>query len=150
MFVPYWVYGLLFWGKSGCKALTHWGRNKIAAILQTFKCIFLNGNVWIAFNISLTFVPKVPIDHIAALAQIMLGADQATSQYLNKWCLVYWRIYGSLNLNELNPARALWTSNCRKNPASSLPKGHSKAESIMVHIINWKKLPNIRNQEEWH
>ena len=36
-----------------------------------FKCIFPNENVWISINISLTFVPKVPIDHIAALAQIM-------------------------------------------------------------------------------
>ena len=29
-----------------------------------FKCIFLNGNVWISINISLKFVPKGPIDHI--------------------------------------------------------------------------------------
>ena len=30
-----------------------------------------------------------------------LGADQATSHYLNQWWLVYWRIYASLGLNEL-------------------------------------------------
>ena len=30
-----------------------------------------------------------------------LGAVQATSHYLNKWCLVYWRVYASLGLNEL-------------------------------------------------
>ena len=28
-----------------------------------------------------------------------LGADQATSHYLNQWWLVYWRIYASLGLN---------------------------------------------------
>ena len=31
-----------------------------------------------------------------------LGAVQATSHYLNQWWLVYWRIYASLSLNELN------------------------------------------------
>ena len=30
-----------------------------------------------------------------------LGADQATSHYLNQWWLVYWRIYASLGVNEL-------------------------------------------------
>ena len=30
-----------------------------------------------------------------------LGADQATSNYLNQWWLVYWRIFASLGLNEL-------------------------------------------------
>ena len=30
-----------------------------------------------------------------------LGADQATSHYLNQWWLIYWRIYTSLGLNEL-------------------------------------------------
>ena len=36
-----------------------------------FKCIFLNENVWISIKISLKFVPKVPIDNIPALVQIM-------------------------------------------------------------------------------
>ena len=30
------------------------------------------------------------------------GADQATSHYLNQWCLVYWRKYASFGLNELS------------------------------------------------
>ena len=30
-----------------------------------------------------------------------LGADQATSHYLNQWWLFYWRIFASLGLNEL-------------------------------------------------
>ena len=30
------------------------------------------------------------------------GAVQETSHYLNQWCLIYWRIYASLGLNELN------------------------------------------------
>ena len=36
-----------------------------------FNSIFLNENVWIAFEISLKFVPKGPINNIAALVQIM-------------------------------------------------------------------------------
>ena len=36
-----------------------------------FKCIFLIENAWISLKISLTFVPKVRIDNIPALIQIM-------------------------------------------------------------------------------
>ena len=36
-----------------------------------FKCIFLNENVWISINISLKFVPKVQINNIPTLVQIM-------------------------------------------------------------------------------
>ena len=36
-----------------------------------FKCIFLNGNVWISLKISLKFVPKVWINNIPAFVQIM-------------------------------------------------------------------------------
>ena len=52
-----------------------------------FKYIFLNENVWIPIKISLKFDPVT---------------IQATSHYLNEWWLVYWRIYASLGLNELN------------------------------------------------
>ena len=38
---------------------------------DTFKHIFLNENVRISIKISLKFVPKVPIDNIPALVQIM-------------------------------------------------------------------------------
>ena len=36
-----------------------------------FKCIFLNGNVWIPIKISYKFVPKGPINIIPVLVQIM-------------------------------------------------------------------------------
>ena len=38
---------------------------------DSFKCIFLNENVWIPIKISLKFVPKGPINNIPALVQIM-------------------------------------------------------------------------------
>ena len=36
-----------------------------------FKCIFLNENVWISLKISLKFVPKIRINNILTLVQIM-------------------------------------------------------------------------------
>ena len=38
---------------------------------DSFKCIFLNENVWIPTKISLKFVPQGPINNISALVQIM-------------------------------------------------------------------------------
>ena len=38
---------------------------------NVFKCISLDGNVWILLKMSLKFVPKFPINNIPALAQIM-------------------------------------------------------------------------------
>ena len=36
-----------------------------------FKCIFMNENVWISLKISLEFVPKIPMNNIPSLVQIM-------------------------------------------------------------------------------
>ena len=44
-------------------ALTHWGRYKMVAILQT--------TFWDIFKISLKFVPRGPINNITTLVQIM-------------------------------------------------------------------------------
>ena len=49
----------------GFTMLTHWGRDQIDAMSQT------NENVWISHRISLKFVPKVRINNIPALVQIM-------------------------------------------------------------------------------
>ena len=55
-----------------------------------------------------------------------LGADQATSHYLNQWWLVYWRIYVSLGLNEL------------------ITINHVSIRSIWVLIVDEGK------QADWH
>ena len=47
------------------------GQNRRHFADDIFKCIFLNGNVWISIKISLKFVPKGPINNIPALVQIM-------------------------------------------------------------------------------
>ena len=46
-------------------------RNRRHFADDIFKCIFLNGNIWISIEISLKFVPKGPINNIPALVQIM-------------------------------------------------------------------------------
>ena len=51
--------------------LTHWDRDKILQTDNILKCIFLNENVLITINISLKFVPKVRINNIPALVQMM-------------------------------------------------------------------------------
>ena len=38
---------------------------------DVFKCIFLNGNVWISITISINFFPKGPINNITSLVHIM-------------------------------------------------------------------------------
>ena len=68
---------------------------------NTFNYKFVNENVSISIKISLSFIPKDPINNIPALVQIKACADQATSHYLNQWWLVYWCLYASLDLNEL-------------------------------------------------
>ena len=57
---------------------------------DTFKCIFLNENVWIFIKNSPKFVPKGPVNNNPALVKIMAYDD-----------LLYWRIYASLGPNEL-------------------------------------------------
>ena len=57
----------------GLLLITHWGRDKMAAIFSDdiFKCIFFSVNVWISLKISLSFVRNGPINNIPALVQIM-------------------------------------------------------------------------------
>ena len=51
--------------------------------------------------------PRVQLTIFQHWFRLWLGADQATSHYLNQWWLDYRRIYASLGLSELiNPLRA--------------------------------------------
>ena len=75
---------MLVKGTTGCLnqwwpgSLMHWCIKHIEAETNgrhfaddIFKCIFLNENAWISLEISLKYVPKVQINNIAALVQIM-------------------------------------------------------------------------------
>ena len=55
----------------GANEFTHWGRDKMAAILQTCNHIFVNENVKISIKFSLKFVSKGPINNIPTLVPIM-------------------------------------------------------------------------------
>ena len=85
--------------RKSFKCLSHWGRDKITAILQT---TFSNAFSWMKiyefrsrfhWNLFLRF--QLTISHHNGWAPI------ATSHYLNQWWLIYWQIYASLGLNEL-------------------------------------------------
>ena len=70
---------------------------------DVFKCIFLNGNVWISIKISLKFVPKCPINNIPALVQIMAWrrpGDKPLSEPMMVRLLIY--ICVTRPLNKLN------------------------------------------------
>ena len=79
--------------------LIHWGRGKIAAIFQT---TFSNAYSWpqmyefrVRFRWSLFL--RVQLTIFQHWFSQWLGADQATSHYMNQWWLVYLRIYASVN-----------------------------------------------------
>ena len=87
----------------GDNELTHWGRDQIDAMSQTtfsnaFSRMKMN-EFRIGFHWSLFLRFELTI--FQHWFRWWLGADQATSHYLNQWWLVYWRIYASLGLNEL-------------------------------------------------
>ena len=85
--------------------LTHWGRDKMDDISQT---TFSNAFSWMKmFEYRLKFHWSLFLGVQLTISQHWfrkwLGADQATSHYLDQWWLDYWRIYASLGLNELTP-----------------------------------------------
>ena len=84
--------------------LTHWGRDKMAAIFQT---TFSNPFSWmklyefrLRFHWSLFLRVQLTIFH--HWFRYWLDAVQATSHYMNQCWLVNWRINASLGLNELS------------------------------------------------
>ena len=87
----------------GLNVLTHWGRDKMAAISQTtLSNDFFRMKMFefrLRFHWNLFPRPQLTIFH--HWSRYWLGAGQATSHYLNQWLLLYWRIYASLGLNEL-------------------------------------------------
>ena len=68
-----------------------------------FKCILLNENIWISIKISMKFVSKDSINNIPTLVKIMAWCPIRWKAII--WTydgVAYWRIYASLDPNELN------------------------------------------------
>ena len=84
--------------------LTHWGRDEMNTISQTtFSNIFSSMKMFeLRSKFHWSLFPRAQITIFQHWFRQWLGAVQATSHYLNQWWLVYWRIYASLGLNELN------------------------------------------------
>ena len=66
-----------------------------------FKCIFMNENVWILIKISLKYVPKVRINNIPALVQIMAWRRLGDKPLSEQMMVCFTDIYASPGLNEL-------------------------------------------------
>ena len=118
-------------------------RNRRHLADDIFKCIFLNGNVWILIKNSLKFVPKGPINNIPALVQIMA------------WHLILHIISISLHIHKVNtiPADALspghqkpWYQGllfwCTKNDLISLSVQHYfYYKNLQFCVIPWGLFP---------
>ena len=80
---------------QGCTyilGLTHWGRDKMAAISQTS---ILNAFSWMKmyefhWRFHWGLFPKVPVNSIPSLVQIMIWRRPGASHYLNQWWLAVW------------------------------------------------------------
>ena len=86
--------------------LAQWGRDKMAAISQTtlsnaFSCMQV-----LEFRLKFhwSFFLRVKSTILQHWFRYWLGADKATSHYLNQWWVYYRRIYVSVSLNELIPS----------------------------------------------
>ena len=89
--------------------LTHWGRDKLADISQTTLSSAFSWKKMSGFRLKFhwSLFLRVQLMIFQHCFRYWLGADQATSHYLKQWWKVYWRIYASLGLNELNDI--IWT-----------------------------------------
>ena len=83
--------------------LTHWGRDKMAAISQTTLSNAFSWMKKLEFRLKFqwSLFIRVQLIIFQHWFRWWLGAFQATIHYLNQWWLDYRRIYGSLGLNEL-------------------------------------------------
>ena len=105
----------LWSGSREISLLTHWGRDKMAAI---FQWIFLNEITWISMKISLKFVPRGSINNIPALVHLMA-----------------WRRPGDKPLSEPMMVR-LPTHICVTQP-QWVPKGLIDNMSALVQVMAW-------------
>ena len=84
--------------------LTHWGQDQTATISQTTYSNVISLMKMYEFRLEFHWglFPRFELTVFQHRFRYWLGADQATSNYLNQWWLVYLGVYASLGLNELN------------------------------------------------
>ena len=108
--------------------LTHWGRAKMAAIFQT---TFSNAFSWmkmLEFRLKghWRLFARGQLTIFQLWFREWLGAVQATSQNLNQWWSVYWRIYASLGLNEL-----------KKTCSHVITSQKAMLSGRYIHVFQW-------------
>ena len=113
--------------------LTHWGRDKMAAIFQTTFSNAFSSMEMIEFRLKLHWMLFLRVQSTISQHWFRkwLGAVQATSHYLNQWFLVYWRIYASLGLSELRIHWSRERERCRYDKTKALA-------IIMIKIMQQK------------
>ena len=92
--------------------LTHWSWDKMDTIFQTrfstaFSWMKMFKFRWIFDGYLFRRVQLTTYQHWYRKWRV---AVQAKRQYLNQWCLVYWRLYVSLGLNE-SIGQLTWKTN---------------------------------------
>ena len=127
-----------------CCNLTHWGRDKMAAISLTTLSNAFSWMTMLEFRIKFhwSLFIRVQLTISQHWFRWWLGADQATSHYLNQWWLDYRRIYASLGLNELTSwmstniqqrTMVVITYPCHNYSWSLLAKGLKADNSLLSH-----------------
>ena len=81
---------MMHYKNSTEERLTHWGRDKIAAISQaTFSKAFAWTKMYeFSLKISLKFVPEARINNNTALVQIMAWRRPSASHYFDQWWFI--------------------------------------------------------------
>ena len=132
--------------------LTHSGRGKMDAISQTpfskaFSWIEMY-EFWLRSHWSLFL--KVQLTIFQHWFRQWLSAGQVTSHCLNQWWLIYWCIYASLSLSELNGPNTHPSYNNRGNHQcwESQMVNHSlyRVWSRMIDLHGWS-MPHNHHQE---
>ena len=123
---PRTTFGVVCWrlGLYSLNTLRPWQNGRHFAD-DMFKCIFLNVNVWIPIEISLTFVPKGSINNIPALFQIMVWrrpGDKPLSEPMMVSSLTHicvtrpqWVKQQNISLQDLVKSQSseIWVYTCR-------------------------------------
>ena len=116
--------------------LTHWGWDKIRChfIDDIFMCIFLNENVWISLKISLKFIPKVRINQLPALIQILAWCRPGNK--LSYESMMISLLMHSIYITQLQWVKGLYESTYESVNHQIVPRFLKMAHAIYVSSNN--------------
>ena len=109
----------------GGTRISHWGRDKMTTFSRAFSSMKI---VVFWLNFHWNMFARIQLTIIQHWFRWWLGADQATSHYLNQWWLIYRHIYASLGLNEICKWKQ-WRTPC--------------LFFVKSHILSWQQQSRI-------